>query len=69
MTTDRLRTLVGPLDRPDLAVPLLLFTAFGIAVSFYWLPASWGVLGRLVVGVGMGISAWMFPYLNRALEG
>ena len=69
MTAARLRALMGPLDRIDLAIPLALFTLAGIGVSFWWLPASWGILARLAIGVGIGISSWMFPYLNRALEG
>lgn len=69
MNAARLRALMGPLDRPDLAIPLALFTAAGIATSFWFLPEQWGILGRLGAGVVIGVSSWMFPYLNRALQG
>ena len=68
-STDKVRHVVGPLDRIDLAIPLLLFMGAGIPIALFALPESWPLALRVGAGAAIGLLSWMFPYLNRVLEG
>lgn len=60
---------VGPLDRPDLAFTLVLFTGAGVALGVWGFPDDFGTLANGVMGGALGFFGWLFPYLNRVLEG